>query len=155
MIKLREIQKAIVKLLTSKYPSYEVHFDNIEKSNTPYFYVDMFVRSGVGDDTYFDRLVQCDIAFRPMEDKMKRINRAELYDMSDQLERMFRPVLQVGDRFITINGFEHTIIDEVLHFIFNLEFTDAFTDEEVGRVQGELVKDLSLNLNGINYTEEV
>lgn len=154
MIRLRDIQRAIVDLLKSKYPTYKVYFDNVEKSNAPYFYVEMFVRSGVGDYIYFDRIVQCDIAFRSIEDKHKRVNRAELYDMSDDLERMFRPILQVGDRYITINGFEHTIIDEVLHFIFNLEFTDAFTDEEVGFVRGELVESLAFTLNNNDYTEE-
>lgn len=155
MIKLRAIQKALVELLKSKYPNYKVYFDNIEKSNAPYFYIEMFVRSGVGDYTYFDRTVQVDITFRPIEDKYGRIKRSELYEMSDSLECLFRPVLKVDDRYITINDFEHTFIDEVLHFIFNLEFNDAFTDEEVGFVRGEVMNTLSFSLNGINLTEEV
>lgn len=155
MIKLRAIQKALVELLKSKYPNYKVYFDNIEKSNAPYFYIEMFVRSGVGDFTYFDRTVQVDITFRPIEDKYGRIKRSELYEMSDSLEWLFRPVLKVDDRYITINDFEHTFIDEVLHFIFNLEFEDAFTDEEVGFIRNEVAQTLTFSLNGINLTEEV
>lgn len=155
MIKLRAIQKALVELLKSKYPNYKVYFDNIEKSNAPYFYIEMFVRSGVGDYTYFDRTVQVDITFRPIEDKYGRIKRSELYEMSDGLECLFRPVLKVDDRYITINDFEHTFIDEVLHFIFNLEFEDAFTDEEVGFIRNEVSQTLTFSLNGINLTEEV
>ena len=155
MIKLRAIQKALVELLKSKYPNYKVYFDNIEKSNAPYFYIEMFVRSGIGDYTYFDRTVQVDITFRPIEDKYGRINRSELYEMSDSLECLFRPVLKVDDRYITINDFEHTFIDEVLHFIFNLEFEDAFTDEEVGFIRNEVAQTLTFSLNGINLTEEV
>lgn len=155
MIKLRAIQKALVELLKSKYPYYKVYFDNIEKSNAPYFYIEMFVRSGVGDYTYFDRTVQVDITFRPIEDKYGRIKRSELYEMSDSLECLFRPVLKVDDRYITINDFEHTFIDEVLHFIFNLEFEDAFTDEEVGFIRNEVAQTLTFSLNGINLTEEV
>lgn len=155
MIKLRAIQKALVELLKSKYPNYKVYFDNIEKSNAPYFYIEMFVRSGIGDDTYFDRTVQVDITFRPIEDKYGRIKRSELYKMSDSLECLFRPVLKVDDRYITINDFEHTFIDEVLHFIFNLEFEDAFTDEEVGFIRNEVAQTLTFSLNGINLTEEV
>lgn len=154
MIKLRAIQKALVELLKSKYPNYKVYFDNIEKSNAPYFYIEMFVRSGVGDYTYFDRTVQVDITFRPIEDKYGRIKRSELYKMSDSLECLFRPVLKVDDRYITINDFEHTFIDEVLHFIFNLEFEDAFTDEEVGFIRNEVAQTLTFSLNGINLTEE-
>lgn len=154
MIRLRSIQKSIVDLLKSKYPNYKVHFDNVEKSTVPYFYVEMFVHTGIGDDTYFDRTVQVDISYRPMKDRNGRINRSELYEMSDSLECMFRPVLQVGDRHITINDFEHTFIDEVLHFIFNLEFKDAFTDEEVGCIRGELMQHLLLRTNAIDVTEE-
>lgn len=154
MIKLRSIQKALVELLKSKYPAYKVYFDNVEKSSVPYFYVEMFVHSGVGDYTYFDRTVQVDISFRTMEDKNGRVKRSELYEMSDSLECLLRPVLQVEDRYITINDFEHTFIDEVLHFIFNLEFNDAFIDEEVNFVRGELVNTLSFSLNGSNLTEE-
>lgn len=155
MIKLRAIQKALIELLKSKYPNYKVYFDNIEKSNAPYFYIEMFVRSSVGDYTYFDRTVQVDITFRPIEDKYGRIKRSELYEMSDSLECIFRPVLKVDDRYITINDFEHTFIDEVLHFIFNLEFEDAFTDEEVGFIRNEVAQTLTFSLNGINLTEEV
>lgn len=154
MLKLRTIQKALVDLLKNKYPNYKVYFDNVEKSNAPYFYIEMFVHSGVGDYNYFERTVQVDIAFRAMEDKNNRIKRADLYEMSDSLECVFRPVLKVDDRYITINDFEHTFIDEVLHFIFNLEFNDAFTDEEVGFVRGEVVSTLSFSLNGNNLTEE-
>lgn len=154
MLKLRTIQKALVDLLKNKYPNYKVYFDNVEKSNAPYFYIEMFVHSGIGDYTYFERTVQVDITFRAMEDKNNRIKRADLYEMSDSLECIFRPVLKVDDRYITINDFEHTFIDEVLHFIFNLEFNDAFTDEEVGFVRSEVVSTLSFSLNGNKLTEE-
>lgn len=154
MLKLRTIQKALVDLLKNKYPNYKVYFDNVEKSNAPYFYIEMFVHSGVGDYNYFERTVQVDITFRTIEDKNNRIKRADLYEMSDSLECIFRPVLKVDDRYITINDFEHTFIDEVLHFIFNLEFNDAFTDEEVGFVRGEVINTLSFSLNGSNLTEE-
>lgn len=154
MLKLRTIQKALVDLLKNKYRNYKVYFDNVEKSNAPYFYIEMFVHSGVGDYNYFERTVQVDITFRAIEDKNNRIKRADLYEMSDSLECIFRPVLKVDDRYITINDFEHTFIDEVLHFIFNLEFNDAFTDEEVNFVRGELVNTLSFSLNGNNLTEE-
>lgn len=154
MLNLRQMQKAIVANLKEYYPDYKVYFDNVEKSRSPYFYVDIFVRTGIGDDTYFDKIVQVDIAFVPMSDRNNRINRAELYVMSDSLERIFRPVLRVEDRYITINDIEHTFIDEILHFIFNLEFTDAFTDEEVGIVQGEIMEELKLTVNHLDLKEE-
>lgn len=66
---------------------------------------------------------------------------------------MFRPYLQVGDRYITILSAETTMVDDVLHYIFDLQFTDAWTDEEVGYIRGELMQTLSLTLNGADLTE--
>ena len=39
-------------------------------------------------------------------------------------------------------------MSEVLHYIFDLTFTDAFTDAEIGGIQYELMEELGLNLKG-------
>ena len=40
MISLRSIKAAITAKLKTKYPTCKVHFDNVEKSDAPYFYVE-------------------------------------------------------------------------------------------------------------------
>lgn len=62
-------------------------------------------------------------------------------------------MLQVGDRYITILSAERTMVDDVLHYIFDLQFTDAWTDEEVGYIRGDLMQSLELQLNGDDLTE--
>ena len=41
MITLRSIKKAITTALKGKFPTYKVHFDNVDTSDAPYFYVEM------------------------------------------------------------------------------------------------------------------
>ncbi|AEQ22601.1 hypothetical protein Acin_1379 [Acidaminococcus intestini RyC-MR95] len=60
----------------------------------------------------------------------------------------------MGDRYITILLAETTMVDDVLHYIFDLQFTDAWTDEEVGYIRGELVQTLVFTLNGTEMTEK-
>ena len=40
MMTLREIKAAIVAVLNQNFKGYKVHFDNVEKSDAPYFYVE-------------------------------------------------------------------------------------------------------------------
>jgi len=143
MISLRTIQQRIVAILKAKYPDYKVYFDNIEKSMQSYFYIEMNVVSHTVDRIYFDRYLQIDIAFRPKEDSLGRVKRADLYNMADELETLIRPIFYVEDRAITVLKAEQTIVDEVLHYIFDLDFTDAFTVEE----QYELMQNLDLSIN--------
>ena len=137
MISLRSIKAAITAKLKTKYPTCKVHFDNVEKSDAPYFYVEFTtsIHTTV-DDIYSDRTIQVDVTYVHPKDLM------------------FRPCLQVGDRYITILSAETTMVDDVLHYIFDLQFTDAWTDEEVGYIRGELMQTLGLSLNGSDLTEQ-
>ena len=132
MIRLRTIQQALLGLLKKKYPDYKVFFDDIEKSTKSYFY----------------RYLQIDIAFRPLEDSLGRIKRSELYEKADELEELIRPIFYVEDRAITVLKAEQTIVDEVLHYIFNLDFTDSFTPEEEYELMQNLELDIEVNRKG-------
>ena len=147
MLALRTIRDAIAIRLKSKYPAYKVHFDHVKRSDAPYFYVEMYPHASSLDDTYSDRRIGIDIQLVLAEDACGRIHRVDLYDAADTLDALIRPVMQIGDRYITIQDTETTFVDEVLHYIFELLFTDAFTDAEVGGIQYELMQELDLNLN--------
>ena len=148
MMTLLNIKQAITALLRSKYPTYEVYFDNIEKAKAPYFYVEMIPTVSAIDRTYSDRDIQIDIELVLAQDGCGRVKRSDLYVACDTLDALVRPVLQVGDRYITIQNAESSFVSEVLHYIFDLTFTDAFTDAEIGGIQYELMEELGLNLKG-------
>ncbi|KMO87226.1 hypothetical protein AB840_04145 [Megasphaera cerevisiae DSM 20462] len=154
MITLRTIKATIIAVLKTKYPDYKVHFDNVEKSDAPYFYVEMRPTANTWDRIISERIIQIDIQFIPLLDKYGRADRNILYDMADSMEVMFRPVFRIEDRYITVLEAETTFFDEILHYIFNLDFADAFTSEEIGGIQYELMQQLGLELNGQELNEE-
>ncbi len=151
MITLREIKAAIVNVLKTKYPECRVHFDNVEKSDAPYFYVEFMPTATTVDDLFSDRLIQVDITYIHPKDAMGRVSRTAVFEVADALDKVFRPVLAVKDRHITILDAEMTIVDDILHYIFNLDFRDNF--EDAGRIQYELAQHLELEINKLNQTE--
>lgn len=145
MISLRSIKKAFTALLKQNYPEYAVHFDNVEKRDVPYFYVEMQPLIHTVDRVYSERTIQVDITFIPDEDRYGRVDRTVLYDVADTLDALIRPVFYVEDRAITVLDAETTIHDEVLHYIFNLEFADY---REANRLTEDLMEELQLTLKG-------
>ena len=58
MISLRSMKKAFTALLKQNYPKYAVHFDNVEKRDAPYFYVEMQPLIRTVDRVYSERTIQ-------------------------------------------------------------------------------------------------
>ncbi|MBM6824791.1 phage tail terminator family protein [Veillonella magna] len=144
MLSLRDIQRALVTTLSKC--KYDVSFDEVIQADRPFFYIDLSIRSKSFDDVYFDRYIQVDIMFTPQK-KNGRIQTKELYLMADELEKLIRPIFFVEDRAITVMDVEQTIVDGILHYIFDLDFTDAFTDEEQEHIQYELMGELEVHMN--------
>lgn len=150
MITAKELRAAIASLLKKNFPAYKVHFDNVERANSSYFYVWLSPRSKTIDRVYYDRTIDIDIQLVLLKDCKGRVKRSLLYDAIDKLDVALRPVLQIGDRFITISSTNSVIVDEILHYEFSLDFTDALPGEEVVELMQELY------LNGfIELDEEV
>lgn len=158
MIAYREIKKALTALLKSEYPEYKVHFDNVEKSDAPYFYVELMPAATTVDPDYTDRLIQADITFIQPRDRSGRIDRTKVFDVADELDKLIRPVLAIEDRHITVLGSETTVADDILHYIFTLDFTDGTADRNpdgtaAGEENGPLMQTLGFRLNSQDYTE--
>lgn len=149
MIPTRELHNAIAGLLKSKFPTYAIVRNHAEKITVPTFVIESNSTSKSLDNIYYDRLVQVDIAFVPLRDSKGRLNYTEFYNMIDSLDVLIRPIFYVQNRAITVLNTEHTIVDDVLHFIFTLDFTDAWTDEEKPTPDYELMG--TLELGGLKY----
>ena len=150
MLTLKTLRAALTSLLRSRYPktTYKVHFDNVERTgNAPFFYIELTPQARPYDDIISERSIEVDIAYFAAEDAQGNVKRSDLYDKAEELYSLVLPVFYVADRAITIAGAETRIVDEVLHFIFTLNFADAFTDEEMHAVNAEFMQDLTLNIN--------
>lgn len=146
MITYRSLKSRLTAILKETFPGYKVHFDNVEKSDAPYFYVEMTPlknRTFDGDGIYHDRSVDVDIQLVLAEDRYGRVDRIALYDDSLELDKAIRPVLQIEDRAITVQDADIKVHDDILHYMFTLAFTDA----EMDQVEYELMEELELNIN--------
>lgn len=146
MITYRSLKARLTAILKEIFPGYKVHFDNVEKSDAPYFYVEMTPlknKTFDGDGIYHDRAIDIDIQLILPEDRHGRVDRIVLYDDSLELDKAIRPVLQIEDRFITIDEADIKVHDDILHYMFTLAFTDA----EMDQMEYELMQELTLNIN--------
>ena len=88
MITYRSLKARMTAILKETFPGYKVHFDNVEKSDAPYFYVEMTPlknRAFDGDGIYHDRSIDIDIQLVLAEDSYGRVDRIALYDDSLEL----------------------------------------------------------------------
>lgn len=145
MIKLLDIKKELTTLLKSKF-NYKVHFDNVEKSSEPYFYVEMMSRHKTVDEILTDKSIQIDIMLVLIPDEYGRIKRSVLYDTADTLDGLIKPVFHIKDRYITIFESHTRFVDEILHYVFYLDFADCLTDKESSAIMYDLMQTLELNL---------
>lgn len=146
MITYRSLKARLTAILKESFPGYKVHFDNVEKSDAPYFYVEMTPlrnKTFDGDGVYHDRAIDFDIQLVLPEDRHGRVDRIVLYDDSLVLDKAIRPVLQIEDRAITIDEADIKVHDDILHYMFTLAFTDA----EMDQMEYELMEELTLNIN--------
>mgnify|MGYP000122737516 FL=1 len=118
----------------------------MEKSSEPYFYVEMMPRRKTVDEILTDKSIQIDIMLVLIPDEYGRIKRSVLYDTADTLDGLIRPVFHIKDRCITVLESQTRFVDEVLHYIFNLDFADCMTDKESSAIMYELMQTLHLNL---------
>lgn len=151
MIPMKEIRAALVDLLRNKAGfSYEVHFDHNRESSKSYFYIEISSRRKTVDPVYYDRSLSIDIQLRPLPDKFTRISKSELYDAEDKLDKTIRPVIRILDRFITVQDVNSRIVDGILHYQFNLNFTD-YLPVKVAPFMENL--DLNLELGSLEKEE--
>ena len=67
-----------------------------------------------------------------------------MQDSISKIDILFRPVFKVKDRAFTILETSTTIVDDILHFSFELNFVDCLSDEEFGGIKYELMKHLEM-----------
>ncbi len=140
MLRLVDIKRAIAELIRQHWPESMVHFDHLDKAAMPYFYVEFTdVTQTTLDEVGLERRMQIDITYCPAP--RRKSQRNDLYLMGDKLDLIFRPVLQIQDRYLTLQEAEIAVHDDVLHYIFELNFADAVEMEETYELMQKLAID--------------
>ena len=139
MITLADIRKAITTALKSKFQNIKVFFDDVENSTDDYFYIEFTPKSKTIDD-----IIKIDIDYVLALDENKKIDRRKLQDSISKIDILFRPIFKVKDRTFTVLETSTTIVDEILHFSFELDFVDCLSDDEFDGIKYELMQNLEM-----------
>ena len=99
---------------------------------------------GVKQEIETNKIIKIDIDYVLALDENKKIDRRKLQDSISKIDILFRPVFKVKDRAFTILETSTTIVDDILHFSFELNFVDCLSDEEFGGIKYELMKHLEM-----------
>lgn len=144
MITLADIRKAITTALKSKFQNIKVFFDDVENSTDDYFYIEFTPKSKTIDDIYTNKIIKIDIDYVLALDENKKIDRRKLQDSISKIDILFRPIFKVKDRTFTVLETSTTIVDEILHFSFELDFVDCLSDDEFDGIEYELMQNLEM-----------
>ncbi|WP_407378667.1 DUF6838 family protein [Megamonas funiformis] len=144
MITLADIRKAITTALKSKFQNIKVFFDDVENSTDDYFYIEFTPKSKTIDDIYTNKIIKIDIDYVLALDENKKIDRRKLQDSISKIDILFRPIFKVKDRTFTVLETSTTIVDEILHFSFELDFVDCLNDDEFEGINYELMQNLEM-----------
>ncbi len=144
MITLADIRKAITTALKCKFKNIKVFFDDVENSADDYFYIEFTPKSKTIDDIYTNKIIKIDIDYVLALDENKKIDRRKLQDSISKIDILFRPIFKVKDRTFTVLETSTTIVDEILHFSFELDFVDCLNDDEFEGINYELMQNLEM-----------
>ena len=146
MIGYVDIKKSIVDVLKLRAITVKVVAnEELSGFNPPAFFIQLMPISDTPYLDYEEKLLTVNIHYFSAE----KTNLANL-KMLDQLNQAFFNTLRIGGRVITLGEKNPQIIDNVLQFKFNLDFTN---DVDVAEVNGEWVMVFKLD-ETLGYTED-
>lgn len=127
-MKIDDIKKAILKKLHDNFPTYKLYGEEVPQGfKKPCFFVEILPVSFNNSSKYhIEKSINIDIHYFS-----ENGTNAENFEMIDKLNEIFNIALEVNDRVFTINEINTTIVDTVLHFSFDINFTDALDETKV------------------------
>lgn len=146
MITAEDFETAFVDLIhkNARLP-YDVSLDYIGNAKDSYIWVELQARKTNWDAAYFQWAINVDIQVILTPDDYAVVKYTGLWDIADSLTKAIMPCMRIKDRFITVQDFNASIIDDVLHYEFNLDFTDYVQNDEYEGAEYELMQDLKLD----------
>lgn len=120
MSSVKDIRARIVYLLKQKF-DLEVYGDDVKEGFTrPCFFVRMDNHIHSSTNYHIEKTINVNIYYYPND---RYTNQMELIDIQRRLESVFDLKLIVGDRHFNIIEIESDVIDGILGFSFDIEFS--------------------------------
>lgn len=125
MTRNNDIRDAVIKLLTTAYPSVKTYGEEIQQGfKRPAFFVQLKPQPGdTLSSVQRQKLTLIDIHYFSAAPANERYR--DLWTMADDLDEMFNASLIVGDRALYIQDQEPVIEDEVLQYQITLSYIDS------------------------------
>jgi len=122
-----DIRNAAAQKLSTGFPDYNLYHDILPQDfSRPCFLVRITSVSKTNQNVYqYEKAVAADIGYYPGEAAGTGV-----LEMQEQLEGVFDLELQAGDRVLGIDKTKGEILEDVLHFTFELSFTESRNDPE-------------------------
>jgi len=119
---LVDIRAAAAQKLDTGFPGFYLYYDGLpENFSKPCFLVQIVSASKANEIRFqFTRAVTVNIRYYPDEGVS-----IGLLEMQEELERLFDIVIPVGERAINIDRTKGELLEKVLDFTFDLDFTDS------------------------------
>ena len=156
MITAKEIRHALVALVTKKAGlPYKVSFNHVEKSNQSYLWIDLSLTKSSIDKAYFQWSINVDIVVILIPDDYTAIEHDDLWAISDKLTAAIMPCIEIetedGDRsktrYVTVQNFNSYVVDDILHYEFNLDFTDYVQSDEYEGLDYDFMRNLEMQFD--------
>lgn len=132
---LLDVKKSIVSKLKAKFPTIKVVAHEVEEGFTkPAFFIQMIPFGIISNNKYHKtKSINIDIHyFSDTETHIDNLN------MIDSLEDTFLPSISILDRNFTIENINTKEDGGILHFEFDISFTDSFDVTETHELMQEL-----------------
>ncbi|HWQ30194.1 MAG TPA: hypothetical protein VN549_04315 [Negativicutes bacterium] len=126
---LVDIRNAAAQRLSAEFPDYCLYYDVLPQNySIPGFLVQISsVTKTMGNVNQYERTVVVSIRYYPADG-----TGIGILEMQEGLENLFDTGLQAGDRNINVQGTKGETIEAVLHFSFDLSYTDSREDMSEG-----------------------
>lgn len=120
-----------IKSLSRKIDSFtgkEVGIDNINKLTRPAYFIQVIDYKKEFFASHKEKIyISIDIVYIPENDEN---NKAEIYNALDKLNNMFdvkgNKILKVKDRNLTLKNENMKIVDDLGHYVFDLDLFDVY-----------------------------
>lgn len=146
MITLLDIVIDITKKIKGKFINYKVYADKIDKITTPAFMVKLIPgKIKVVNQMAWDRLLEVDVIFFPENRTVE-----EMQNIEAELMMLFMPCVQIKDRYITLNDVDVVIEDDIMHFLFKIEYRDSREEMDYELMQNLYARFVNEDLQGGN-----
>ena len=149
MITAKDFRAAFVDLLKNKANiPYDVYFNSVNKSDTSYVWVNFVnAQKTSWDIAYFQWNISVDIQVVLVSNEYADVKYTDLWEISDSLTQAITPYIKIKDRFVTVQDFNSQIIDDVLHYEFDMNFTDYVPSAEYEESDYDLMKELEIEMS--------